>query len=180
MQSKNIEDLKYPIGKFQMAISLEQSEINEWITIIEQFPKSLNKIIPYLSSEELLYRYRPEGWTIKQVIHHCADSHMNSFMRFKLALTEDVPTIKPYEQGAWAQLPDARDYEIAPSMLLLKGLHARWGILLRALTPEDLNKTYIHPEKNKPLNLADTIGLYAWHCKHHLAHIRQALERQEP
>ena len=179
MQAESIDDLKYPIGKFEMPTSVDQSEINSWITEIEQFPKSLNKIIPYLNSDELSYRYRPEGWTIKQVIHHCADSHMNSFIRFKLALTENVPIIKPYNESAWAELTDARDTEIAPSMQLLEGLHARWGVILRNLTLEDLSKTYIHPEKTKPLNLADTIGLYAWHCQHHLAHIRQALERKE-
>ena len=175
----DIERLKYPIGKFSKPETISEKDIKNWITDIEQFPNRLNKLVPYLSASELNYRYRPEGWTIKQIVHHCADSHMNSFMRFKLCLTEELPTIKTYQEAKWAELPDATEADISSSLRLLEGLHARWTVLLRSLDPSVLSKQYIHPEKAQPMDLANTIALYAWHCNHHLAHIKQALENNK-
>lgn len=180
MQSESdLEKLKYPIGKFSKPETISEDLIKDWITDIEQFPNRLNKLVPYLSTNELSYRYRAEGWTIRQVVHHCADSHMNSFMRFKLCLTEETPTIKPYKENKWAELTDAAEPEISHSLKLIEGLHARWTILLKALKEEELQRTYIHPEKDKPINLAETIAIYSWHCNHHLAHIKMALENHE-
>lgn len=174
----DLEKLKYPIGKYSKPESISEENIKNWITDIEQFPNRMNKLVPYLSASELNYRYRPEGWTIRQVVHHCADSHINSFVRFKLCLTEELPTIKPYKEGKWAELPDAIEPDISTSLQIIEGLHARWTVLLKALEPSDLSKEYIHPEKAQPMNIANTIALYAWHCNHHLAHIKQALENE--
>ncbi len=179
MQSQNLEDLKYPIGKFSKPESISEEEIKSWITDIEQFPNRLNKLVPYLSASELNYRYRPDGWTIRQVVHHCADSHMNSFIRFKLCLTEELPTIKPFNDSKWAELPDATEADISTSLKLIEGLHARWTILLKSLDASELSKQYIHPDKQQPLSLLDSIALYAWHGNHHLAHIKQALENNK-
>lgn len=180
MQSESdLEKLKYPIGKFSKPENISDEQIHDWITDIDQFPNRLNKIVPYLSSSELNYRYRPEGWTIKQVVHHCADSHINAFIRFKLCLTEELPTIKPYVESKWAELPDATETDISHSLKLLEGLHARWVVLLKSLDAEALAKTYIHPERTQPMNILNTMALYAWHCNHHLAHIKQALEFKE-
>lgn len=174
-----LEKLKYPIGKFSIPEAISEENMQHWIIDIEQFPSKLNKMLLYLSDIELNYRYRPEGWTIKQVVHHCADSHMNSFIRFKLCLTEEQPTIKPYHEDKWAELPDAKEVEISTSLKILEGLHARWADLLKSLEPSDLEKQYHHPEKTEPMNLANTTALYAWHCNHHLEHIRLALENNK-
>ncbi len=179
MHSQNLEDLKYPIGKFNKPETISERDIKNCIDDIEQFPNRLNKIVPYLSTSEIKYRYRPEGWTIKQVVHHCADSHMNAFIRFKLCLTEQLPTIKPYVESKWAELPDATEPDISHSLKLLEGLHARWIVLLKALDAEALEKSYIHPEREQPMNIVNTMALYAWHCNHHLAHIKQALESKQ-
>jgi len=180
MQSESdLEKLKYPIGIFNKPETISESSIKDYITDIEQFPNRLNKLVPYLSASELNYRYRPEGWTIKQVVHHCADSHMNSFIRFKLCLTEELPSIKPFNESKWAELPDAAEADISTSLKLIEGLHARWTVLLKSLDASDLNKKYIHPDKEQPLNLADSIAIYSWHCNHHLAHIKQALENNK-
>ena len=179
MESHSVlEKLKYPIGKFSLPETISEADIKNWIAAIEQFPNRLNKLVPYLSASELNYRYRPEGWTIKQVVHHCADSHMNSFVRFKLCLTEELPTIKTYHEDKWAELPDTTETDVSTSLKLLEGLHARWTVLLKSLDALALSKQYIHPEKAQPLDLKDTIALYAWHGNHHLAHIKQALENK--
>lgn len=153
-----------------------EQQLCQWIRQIEDFPKTLNTLTSHLSTEQKNWCYRPEGWTIKQVVHHCADSHMNSFIRFKLALTEDTPTIKPYFENKWAELPDAIADDINDSILLLNGLHKKWVLLLRSLNKEQLKLEFINPESGKKFNLAETISLYAWHSSHHLAHINNALE----
>lgn len=176
-ESLNIESLRYPIGKLQVPKDVSQEQIEKWIVIIESFPATIRELTENLSAEELEWKYRPDGWTIRQVVHHCADSHINSLMRFKLTLTEDVPTIKTYYEDKWAELADSR----APasiSVSLLEGLHARWAILLRAMEEEDFQKKLFHPEHKRELSLTFMLGLYAWHCKHHTAHIRQALEHK--
>ena len=176
MTSQNLENLKYPIGKFIKPESISESQILEWIDTIESLPEVLSKLTKDLSVEQLNWPYRPEGWNIKQVVHHLADSHMNSMIRFKWTLTEDTPTIKAYHEDRWAKLKDDNDNNLSHTQSLLKGLHAKLGILLRSLTKEDLKREFIHPEHCKHISLEETIGIYAWHSKHHLAHIEQALK----
>ncbi len=172
----NIEKLKYPIGIYTSNKNPSEEILNGWIQDIEDFPKKLIALTQSLSHEKLNWKYRPGGWTIKQVIHHCADSHMNSIIRFKLALTEKNPTIRPYYEDRWAELPDSLNDNIAPTLQLINGLHNKWSDLLRSLNPDQLQRQFMHPEHGTIFNLAENIGFYAWHCNHHLAHIHQALE----
>jgi len=170
------EQLKYPIGHFPMPDLITNEIISLWIDDIASFPGRLRAIITGLSDDQLNLTYRPGGWTIRQVIHHCADSHMNSFIRFKLALTEDQPTIKPYYEDRWAELPDTKQMTVESSLKILEGLHERWTHLLRALTQTDYARTFYHPETKKTIRLDENIGIYAWHSNHHLAHIHQAIK----
>jgi hypothetical protein len=172
----NLEQLKYPIGQFECPESISDIVLSSWISDIQQFPNQVMEVVDKLSIEELKLNYRPNGWNIKQVIHHCADSHSNAFIRFKLALTEENPNIKPYEEGLWAELIDGNDDDISHSLLILKGLHHKWILLLNSLNEKQWKRTYFHPESKKVYVLNEVAGLYAWHCKHHLAHIKQALE----
>ncbi|WPR70309.1 putative metal-dependent hydrolase [Flavobacterium sp. NG2] len=167
----NIEKLKYPIGKFTAPTNTTKEIVEEYILDIQAFPERLKKEIETLSEAQLDTVYRPGGWTIRQLVNHCADSHMNSLIRFKLALTEDKPTIKPYFEDRWAELIDSKNIDIKPALLILEGLHARWSLLLQSLSNEELKKTFIHPETNKEIRIDENIGIYAWHCNHHLAHI---------
>lgn len=171
----NLQALRYPIGEFDLPKQITHSHIEEWIGVIESFPVTLRKLTHQLSVEELNWQYRPEGWSIKQVVHHCGDSHLNSLMRFKLALTEDQPMIKPYLEDRWALLADSLDDQLEPSLKLLEGLHYRWVVLLRSLTSDQLDRTFVHPEHGTTFTLKQTIGNYAWHCNHHQAHIEQAI-----
>ena len=171
----DIEKLKFPIGKFIKPEIISNQDVLTWIETIEMFPSKLKNMVSNLSVEKLNWKYRPDGWKIKQVIHHCADSHMNSFIRFKLALTEDNPTIKPYEEAKWATLIDGDYDDISASLIILQGVHARWTMLLKSFDASDLTKTFTHPESKKTYELKEVIGLYAWHCNHHFAHIEQAL-----
>ena len=118
--------------------------------------------------------YRPEVWTIRQVVHHCADSHMNSFIRFKQTLTEDVPTIKPYEENIWAELEDSKNLDVNISVNLLFALHQRWVVLLNSFVESDWDKKFCHPETNQFIDLKTNLAIYAWHCSHHLAHVQQS------
>ena len=171
----NLEQLKYPAGKFVKPESITKEIIDSAISEIENFPSLVKFEIQNLEEKDLQLRYRPEGWTITQVVHHCADSHINSYMRFKLALTENVPTIKPYEESLWA---DLSDNNLSPfvSLKLLDALHEKWVYILKSLSEEDLNKEFIHPEQSEKISLKENILIYSWHCRHHLAHIRQAKE----
>ena len=171
----NLEQLKYPAGKFVKPESITKEIIDSAISEIENFPSLVKTEIQNLEEKDLQLRYRPEGWTITQVVHHCADSHINSYMRFKLALTENVPTIKPYEESLWAELPDNN---LSPfvSLKLLDALHEKWVYIIKSLSEEDLNKEFIHPDQSEKISLKENISIYSWHCRHHLAHIRQAKE----
>lgn len=169
----NLDELKYPVGKFIKPEFITKEIIDSAISDIENFPSLVKTEIQNLTKEYLQLRYRPEGWTITQVVHHCADSHINSYMRFKLALTENVPTIKPYDESLWAELPD-NNLSPLVSLQLLEALHARWAYLLKTLTVEDLSKEFIHPEQSEKILFKENILIYSWHCQHHLAHIRQA------
>ncbi len=130
-----------------------------------------------LNEDQLNTPYRPDGWTVKQVVHHVVDSHMNSYIRFKWALTEDNPTIKAYFEERWAELPDSAETPVAISLNMLEALHYRFVILLKSLTAEDWDRTFVHPEHNQSFTLKMTVALYAWHSKHHLAHITKLIER---
>lgn len=163
MNSEELQKLKFPIGKFVKPDTISENQISEWIETIENLPKILTEITRDLSVEQLNWPYRPEGWAIKQVVHHLADSHINSIIRFKLTLTEEVPTIKPYYEDRWARLIDANEYDLENSLSLLKGLHGKWVSLLQSLTKDELKREYIHPEHGKRFNLEETIGIYAWH-----------------
>ena len=174
-----LENLKFPIGSFEMPKEISAPQLKNWIQEIEQLPEKLEVITTSISVEELNYVYRPDGWNIKQVIHHLADSHINSFVRFKLTLTEEIPTIRPYQEHLWAELIDGKSDDIESSMLILKGIHTKWTLLLNNLTTEQLGRKYYHPENKKEHSLIEAIALYAWHGNHHLAHIKQALEYKE-
>lgn len=162
-------DSRYPIGQFHFDGELNSQVIGGWIKEIEVLPTLLRNMVKDFADEQLDIPYRPEGWTVRQVIHHLADSHMNAYLRFKLALTEDKPVIKPYDEVKWAELVDYR-LPIGPSLLLLEALHIRWTFLLRDLTPSDFEKTFIHRDSGE-VSVGKNIGIYAWHGRHHLAHI---------
>lgn len=168
-------DLRYPIGPFEYEGEITVSVTTAWIKEIEKLPGLLREAVKELNNEQLDTPYRPGGWSLRQVIHHVADSHMNAYVRFKLALTEDKPVIKPYEEAKWAELPDYA-LPVGPSLLLIETLHQRWVTVLRELTPADLEKTFIHPESGV-VSLGRNIGIYAWHGKHHLAHITSLCSR---
>jgi uncharacterized damage-inducible protein DinB len=168
--------MKYPIGPFTSPDEITSEMIQNWIEDIETFPKLLRDSVQNLTEKQLNTPYREGGWTVRQVVHHCADSHMNSFIRFKLALTEDNPTIKGYKEAAWAEMPDCLQVPLEPSLKLLGGVHERWTVLLKSLSTDDLKKTFFHPERQRSIPLDQTIALYAWHGKHHLGHVKIGAE----
>ncbi|WP_010135964.1 YfiT family bacillithiol transferase [Ochrovirga pacifica] len=170
-----MEKLKFPIGPCPETKDPSNQEIQKWIQDIANFPKSVKEITQNLTVEELNWKYRPEGWTLKQVVHHCADSHLNSLIRFKLTLTENKPTIKPYLEDKWAELADALDDDVSTSIALLTALHKKWVFLLKSLSTEQLQMQFVHPEHGKQFSLLQIIEVYAWHCNHHLAHIKNAI-----
>lgn len=169
-------EMKYPIGAFQFDNEITSSVIRIWIDEIEDLPRLLRDAVKNLDNEQLDTAYRSGGWTVRQVIHHLADSHMNAYVRFKLALTEEKPVIKPYDETKWAELSDYQ-LPIDNSLLLLETLHKRWTYLLRSLTPADMEKTFIHPDSGD-VSVGKNIGIYAWHGKHHLAHITSLSNRK--
>ena len=167
---------KYPIGEFMMPDVIENGSLTRWINDLRDFPSQLNRLISVLSKSELQQFYRPGGWNITQVVHHCADSHMNAFIRCKLALTEDNPTIKDYYEADWAELPDATLAAMEDSIHLLKGLHLRWVFLFENLREEQWKRTYFHPGQQRKVTLLEVLGMYSWHSRHHLTHIKQAID----
>ena len=171
------EDLRYPIGPFQYAGEPDEQLRGEWIQQIAATPANLRGIVGGLSPQQLDTPYRPQGWTVRQVVHHVPDSHLNAYTRFKLALTENAPVIKPYEEARWAELPDARTAPIDWSLDLLESLHHRWVLLLGQLTPADFRKRFMHPEHGRPFELQESLALYAWHGRHHVAHIASLRRR---
>lgn len=171
----DIEKLKYPIGKYNPGeINIEM--INGWIEELRTFPARLTEVIKEIDPEGLNYTYRPEGWNIRQLVHHLADSHMNSIIRFKWTLTEDNPTIKPYLENEWAKLHDVKEVPIEASLSILSGVHARLTSLLTDMGTLEFSRTFIHPEHGKTMDLAHLAGMYAWHGNHHLEHIKLALK----
>ena len=169
-------DLSFPTGRFQRPASLDADARTRAIDVIAATPARLREAVRGLTDKQIDTEYRPGGWTVRQVVHHVPDSHLNAYIRFKLALTEDTPRIKPYEESLWARLPDA-GLPVEPSLTLLDALHVRWVALLRAMSPDDFaNRAYDHPENGvTPLRAA--LGLYAWHGKHHTAHVTGLRER---
>lgn len=169
-------DLRYPVGRYDLGREVGASERGRLVGEIEAAPQQLREAVRGLSDEQLDTPYRPEGWTVRQVVHHVADSHLNSYVRFRLALTEDEPTIRPYEEARWAELRDARSAPVELSLTLLDALHERWTLLLRSLSEAEFARAFRHPELGLvPLDRA--VGLYAWHGRHHIAHITALIER---
>ncbi len=171
-----MSDLRYPIGKFTYKDSPTPEERVRLIQQIEQAPANLRAAVSGLSQQQLDTPYRPEGWTVRQVAHHVPDSHLNAYVRFKLALTEDEPTIKPYAEDRWAKLADTQATPVEVSLALLESLHDRWVRLLRSLEPQDWKRTFRHPELGV-VSLEKNLALYAWHGRHHVAHITSLRER---
>jgi uncharacterized damage-inducible protein DinB len=171
-------DLRYPVGKFDWNAPIDAAEFPSLIAIIAEAPGALRGAVAGLSPNQLETRYRPGGWTVTQVVHHVPDSHLNAYTRFKLALTEDEPTIKPYDEAAWAGLPDSRKVPVDVSLDLLDALHLRWVALLRSMDTADFNRTLRHPEGDRILTLKQMLGLYAWHSRHHVAHITSLRKRE--
>jgi DinB superfamily len=171
----DLEKLKFPIGVFVKPDLMSENDIQKWIETIKNFPERIKSLTQNLSTEQLNWPYRPEGWTINQVVHHCGDSHMNSLIRFKLALTEDLPVVKPYEEAIWAILADVTTEDLTASMQIIEGVHSRWTLLLKSFTAIEFNRKFLHSASGKIFTLDEALGLYAWHCNHHIAHIEQAL-----
>jgi hypothetical protein len=169
-------DLRFPIGKFHFDEPLTDEQKNTCLNDIAQAPANLRAAVQGLSVAQLDTPYRPGGWTVRQVVHHVPDSHLNSYVRFKLALTEDEPTIKPYAEDRWAELADTKATPIEVSLTLLESLHDRWVRLLRSLSPEEWKRTFRHPDLGA-MNLEKTLALYAWHGRHHVAHVTELRKR---
>ena len=172
----SIEDLRYPIGKFELAGEITEARRSKWLDDIAQTPGRLRAAVRGLTQGQFDTPYRPGGWTVRQLVHHVPDSHVNSYVRFRLALTEEEPIIKPYFEDRWAELADARTGPVEPSLALLDSLHARWTQLLRSLGPADWARTFRHPERGV-VSLERNLALYAWHGRHHVAHVTSLRSR---
>ena len=171
MENMDLEKLQYPIGHFICPEPISDKNVQEWISVLELFPDRLEKLINDFSNEQLDTSYRPGGWTVRQVVHHIADSHHHSYTRFKWALTEDRPLIKAYEEKDWAELFDAKTAPIALSLAYIKALHSKMVYLLKGLSKKDLQRVFIHPNGKMEVSIAENIGRYAWHSNHHYAHL---------
>jgi len=171
------KDPKYPIGKYE-AQPFSESQKKKWLADIQFLPNELEQAIENLDEAQLQTPYRDGGWTVHQLVHHLADSHMNSFIRFKLALTEDNPTIKPYEENAWSEMADVTKEPINVSITLLYALHKRWLTLLQNMSDADFEKTLFNPQRRGQLTLWEMLGIYAWHGKHHVEHIKTLKENK--
>ena len=178
MENSVLEKLRYPLGKFITPKFYSNNYLAEKIAEISSFPERLKKEVIYLTDEQLDTPYRQDGWTVRQVIHHCADSHMNCFIRIKWALTEDKPIIKFYHEDRWAEMHDNLAMPIQPTLSFLEGLHYRLAYLMKSLNEEDLEKTFIHPDHNSEFKIKEIIGTYAWHGNHHLAHITELKKKK--
>lgn len=171
-----MNDPRYPIGKFEAPLAYDPGVRATLIQQIEEAPERLRKAVDGLSEAQLDHPYREGGWTVRQVVHHLPDSHLNSYIRFKLAVTEDQPTIKPYDEVQWARLQDATSADVEVSLGLLEALHRRWVLFLRSLGEAQLSRTFRHPELGT-ISLNQNLALYAWHGRHHVAHITALRDR---
>jgi hypothetical protein len=178
MEKTKLEKLQYPIGKFEAPPEISKDQVVEWIRILEDYPHKLELLVKSLSTSQLETPYRPGGWTVRQVIHHVSDSHHNSYIRFKWALTEQTPVIKPYFEKKWAELFDTRTAPIELSLNHIKAVHAKLVFLLKGLSSLELKRGFIHPESNETSTLEENIGRYAWHGNHHYNHIKNLLRRE--
>jgi|SRR5208283_3591525 len=172
-----MNDLRFPIGKFKYDGPLTDERKQAFLDDIARTPANLRAAVKGLSDDQLDTPYRPGGWTVRQVVHHVPDSHMNAYVRFKLALTEDEPTIKPYAEDRWAELADTKATPVEVSLILLESLHDRWVRLLRSLGPEGWKRTFRHPEMGA-MTLEKTLALYAWHGRHHVTHVTSLRDRE--
>ena len=171
-----VEKLMYPRGRLSLESNPAKAKLDAWIDEIEALPAHLRAATERLSESRLDTPYRPGGWTVRQVAHHLPDSHLNAYVRFRLALTEDEPTIKPYREELWAELPDSRTAPVEVSLALLESLHRRWTLTLRAIEPEQWKRSFRHPELGV-VTLQGSLALYAWHGRHHVAHVTGLRER---
>lgn len=178
MENSALEKLRYPIGLFEAPKVYTSELLAQAIQTIADFPHKLKAEVQHLSNSQLETPYRPKGWTVRQVIHHCADSHMNCFIRLKWTMTENNPTIKFYYENLWAEGIDNKTMPIEPTLQFLEGLHYRLAFVMKSLSETDLEMAYIHPEHNKEFELREMICLYEWHCNHHLAHITELKKRE--
>ncbi len=172
-----MEDLRYPIGKYEPQ-PFSQKQIEKWLIDIQFLPQHLENAVLNLDEQHLNTPYRPEGWTLRQVVHHVADSHSNAYIRFKLGLTEDNPTIKPYLEERWAELADSKYGTLEDTLVLLKVLHSKWSHVLQNMSDDEWERTFSHPQYNRTTSLKFNLGLYAWHSQHHTAHITHLRSRK--
>jgi hypothetical protein len=178
MKETELENLRYPIGRYEAPGTITDHDLAKSISEIAAFPERIKAAVSNRTESQLDTPYRPDGWTVRQVVHHCADSHMNCYIRFKWALTEDSPTIKYYFEDRWSNSHDNRTMPIEPTLRLLEGLHERLVYLISSLNTDELERNFVHPEHQKTFRLREIVGLYAWHGNHHLAHITSLAERK--
>ncbi|WP_027409871.1 YfiT family bacillithiol transferase [Anoxybacteroides tepidamans] len=172
-----MDKIRYPIGTFEKPASFQEEDLKKWIDDIRQLPNGLREAVSGLNAEQLNTSYREGGWTVAQVVHHLADASMNAFLRTKWTLTENVPSIRPFDENAWAETIDARSLSVDFSLRLLEGIHGRWAQLLESLAMEDFQKTFYHEGTKATVDLYTLVAMYAWHGKHHTAHIQQLRSR---
>lgn len=177
-EQEKLEVLKYPIGKIEVPQNIASDDIKKWITDISELPGKLNKAVRPLSKKQLDTPYRPEGWTLKQLIHHIADSHMSGLLRFKWALTEDEPTIKAFDEKAFADLYDSKLAPVEISLDFISALHGKWVILMENMSNADFEKTFVHPGSGHRFTLKESLANYSWHSRHHYAHLHNLLQRK--
>ena len=173
-----MDDLRYPIGKYSPPDTITADQIAAWIEDVKAFPAILRSTLEGLSDEQLNTPYRPEGWTVRQLVHHVSDSHLNSIIRFKWGLTEDEPKIKAYNQAEWAETEDVNQTPFEVTLAFIDALHAKWVYLLNSIEGDKWKRGILHPETGTRMALDWLLGMYAWHCKHHTAHIKGLIERE--
>lgn len=173
-----MQDQRYPIGKY-IVQPFSGKLFGEWLIDIKNLPQHLENAILNLDEAQLNTPYREGGWTVKQLVHHVADSHMNAYIRFKLGLTEEKPTIRAYDEKLWAELVDTKNLPVNISLTLLHALHTRWYAILKNMSQEDMERTVFHPEHKKEFTLWELFGMYAWHSRHHVAHVTSLRERMK-
>jgi hypothetical protein len=171
-------DLRYPVGKFAAPAEFTAATRAAAIADIAALPDTLRAAVTGLSDAQLDTPYRPGGWTVRQLVHHVADSHVNAYTRIRLALTEENPTIKPYDENKWADLPDAKSLPVEVSLGIVHGIHHRWVALLKTLTPADYARTVVHPEHGRQMSIDFLTAMYAWHSRHHVAHVTELRRRE--
>jgi hypothetical protein len=178
MTKDALQALRYPIGEMPTPLVFSDLDIQNWIADIEKLPAQLRTAVQNLTSKQLDIPYRPDGWTVRQVVHHISDSHINAFVRLKLALTEDNPTIRPYEEQFWAELPDSK-MDIEVSLIIIEHLHQKMVTILRGPSGIDFERTFFHPGSKKTFKIGTLAAMYSWHGLHHLAHIQNLAKREK-